>query len=244
MDIRILNFDSVDSTNNVAMDHARKGADEGLCVIASSQTEGRGRYGRRWESPQSAGLYFSAVLRPGFPNEHFPLITLAAAVAVHDTLSDLGVSADIKWPNDLLVDDRKISGILAETFETPRGPAVILGIGINLFAGQFGDGIRDIATSVESVSGSSPDRNEVEALLVKYLFFHYPRLVSESGREEVVSEWSRRSSFARGKLVRAEVSGSVSVGTTDGITSKGALRIRTDTGVTLLEAGEVTRVRS
>lgn len=244
MDIRILSFDSVDSTNNVAMAHAHKGAEEGLCVVASSQTEGRGRYGRRWESPPTIGLYFTALLRPAFPAEHFPLITLGAAVAVHDTLSDLGVSADIKWPNDLLVDEKKICGILAETSETPQGPAVIVGIGINLFSGELGQGLAGTAISIESVSGNAPNRNDVVGSLVKYLFFHYARLSSASGRAETVSEWSARSSFAHGKRVRAENSGKKVDGITDGITDKGALRIRTDSGVVLLEAGEVTRVRS
>src|SRR5678815_1625350 len=90
MHFNILRFDSVDSTNTEALTHARLGADEGLCIVARQQTAGRGRQGRTWVSPMGAGLYLSTVLRPKLEAKLLPLITLAAAVAVHDTLAEIG----------------------------------------------------------------------------------------------------------------------------------------------------------
>src|SRR5712692_1673172 len=162
MSFRILRFDSIDSTNLEAMRQARAGAQEGLCIVAREQTAGRGRLDRSWQSPKDAGLYFSIVLRPSLEINSWPLITLMAALAVSDALlKACSLRADIKWPNDLCVNDRKLCGILAETVETEAGPAAIVGIGINLFSSGLSDRLGDIATSVESATGRKPDRELV-----------------------------------------------------------------------------------
>src|SRR5262249_42937116 len=134
----ILRFDSIDSTNLEAMRQAKAGAAEGLCIVAREQTRGRGRLDRSWHSPKDAGLYFSIILYPSFKLFRWPLISLAAALAVHDALAKaFGLTVDIKWPNDIVVGDRKLAGILAETVETADGVAVVLGIGINLTSENF-----------------------------------------------------------------------------------------------------------
>src|SRR5215510_681485 len=134
----ILQFDSIDSTNLEAMRQAKTGAAEGLCVIAREQTRGRGRLERSWHSPKDAGLYFSLVLRPSFDIERWPLTSLAAALAVSDALRKAcQLTVDIKWPNDICVEQWKLAGILAETVETSDGAAVVLGIGINLTSENF-----------------------------------------------------------------------------------------------------------
>src|SRR5258707_2629752 len=129
----ILRFDSIDSTNLEAIRQARVGAPEGLCIVAREQTNGRGRLDRVWQSPRDAGLYFSMILRPGLEMSSWPLITLMAALAVCDAVMKAGdVRADIKWPNDICINDRKLCGILVETMETESCAAAIVGIGINL----------------------------------------------------------------------------------------------------------------
>src|SRR4051812_28356223 len=125
MNFSIVRFDTLDSTNREAADQARRGADEGLCVVARQQTAGRGRHGRVWISEAESGLYLSVVLRPKVEARLMTLITLMAGVAVYDALEGLSIEPDIKWPNDVLVADRKISGILAETIDTPHGVAVV-----------------------------------------------------------------------------------------------------------------------
>src|SRR2546428_4900805 len=119
---QILHFDSLDSTNLEAMRQAKSGAPEGLCVVAREQTAGRGRLDRSWHSPRDAGLYFSIVLRPALEMNLWPLLPLMAALAVSDALmKSCGLRTDIKWPNDILANDRKLCGILAETIETLNG---------------------------------------------------------------------------------------------------------------------------
>ncbi len=153
MNINILRFDSIGSTNDEAARQARLGVDEGLCVIAREQTAGRGRHGRTWTSDPDAGLYFSIVLRPKIEGRYLSLVTLMAGIAVHDALKEVGLKPDIKWVNDVLVNERKISGILAETIETPIGLAVIVGIGINLTSRNFTEELADIATSITAETG-------------------------------------------------------------------------------------------
>ncbi|MDQ3821010.1 MAG: biotin--[acetyl-CoA-carboxylase] ligase, partial [Acidobacteriota bacterium] len=144
----ILRFDSLPSTNTEAARQAAQGVPEGLCVVAREQTKGRGRQERVWVSPMDAGLYFSIVLRPASLAQHsWPLLTLMSALAVRDALLEAcGLRTDIKWPNDIVVGDRKLCGILAETVETGTGRAVILGIGINLDDRAFPPELRETAT--------------------------------------------------------------------------------------------------
>ena len=111
----IQRFESLPSTNIEAARLAAEGAPEGLCIVAAEQTAGRGRLQRQWVSPKGAGLYFSVVLRPQFEQNAWPLLTLMAAVAVNDALREsCGLETDIKWPNDVLANDKKLCGILAE----------------------------------------------------------------------------------------------------------------------------------
>ncbi|HEX8637904.1 MAG TPA: biotin--[acetyl-CoA-carboxylase] ligase, partial [Pyrinomonadaceae bacterium] len=158
MNFTILRFDAIESTNTEALNQAARGADEGLCIVARGQTAGRGRRGRLWTSPADAGLYFSIVLRPRIETRFFPLVTLTAAIAVHDALEKLyPIECDIKWVNDIHVRGKKICGILAEAAETKKGAAIVLGIGINLNSDNFPPEISEIATSVKAETGAAPD---------------------------------------------------------------------------------------
>ena len=245
MNITTLIFDSLASTNTEALAQARKGAAEGLCIIARQQTSGRGRHGRSWSSPKDAGLYFSIILRPELELRYLPLITLAAGIAVHDALQEFGLSPDIKWVNDVLVGERKIAGILAETTETDRGIAVIVGVGINLRSVSFPPEIADTATSVEDASGLKPPPEEAAVILVKFLSYFYEILTGPGGAEVIINEWRKRSTYFSGKLVRVAVGNGTVTGTTDGLEPNGALRIRERDGhVTIIQAGDVERLRS
>lgn len=243
MNINVLTFDTIDSTNTEALKQARLGADEGLCVVAGQQTAGRGRHGRVWVSEKDAGLYFTIVLRPKIEAKFMPLVTLMAGVAVHDTLVEFGLKPDIKWVNDVLVGEKKISGILAETTETNEGIAVVVGIGINLKSGNFPPEIADIATSLEA-NHVTATFDEVLQSLVKYLVYFYGVLNSENGPGEIIDEWRKRSSYYSGKEIRVSLGNETVMGTTDGLDPNGALRLRKDDGsVVVVQAGDVERVR-
>jgi BirA family transcriptional regulator, biotin operon repressor / biotin---[acetyl-CoA-carboxylase] ligase len=242
----ILRYDSLPSTNTEAARQAAAGAPEGLCVVAREQTAGRGRQERRWASPRDAGLYFSAVLRPRFEAARWPLITLAAALAVRDALAEAcRLEADIKWPNDLLVRGRKLCGILAETFETEAGRACVLGVGVNLRAGAFPPELEGQATSVESETGRRPDAETLLRTLTRALERRYATLAREDGPARVVAAWESGSTSARGARVRVRLPAETFDGLTRGLEPDGALRVETDAReIRLVRAGDVTTIRT
>jgi BirA family biotin operon repressor/biotin-[acetyl-CoA-carboxylase] ligase len=242
----ILRFDSVDSTNLEGMRQARAGAQEGLCIVAREQTAGRGRLDRSWQSPKDAGLYFSTVLRPRLKMNAWPLITLMAALAVSDTLRHLhGLSTDIKWPNDVCLGDRKLSGILAETFETEAGSACVLGIGINLRKAGFPPELEALATSIEGATHLVADAEELLQTLLRHLAIRYERLQETDGAPSLLNDWMAASSYAFGKNVRVEAGTEVFAGVTRGLEDDGALRVKVASGeIKVVRAGDVRSVRS
>jgi BirA family biotin operon repressor/biotin-[acetyl-CoA-carboxylase] ligase len=193
---------------------------------------------RAWSSPKGAGLYFSILLRPAIPVDQWPLITFMAALAVGDALLEAtGLRTDIKWPNDLLSGERKICGILAEAIDTPKGRAVIVGIGINLTPSAF-----PAATSVLEATGVKPDREAILAALLSALTRWYSLL---GEREKIVAAWYSRSSYAIGKLVQVKNGDETWQGTTCGVEPDGALRLRIVNGeIKLIRAGDVHSLRS
>ncbi|HYY98930.1 MAG TPA: biotin--[acetyl-CoA-carboxylase] ligase [Pyrinomonadaceae bacterium] len=241
----ILRFDSLPSTNTEAARQASLGAREGLCVVAREQTAGRGRRERAWASPKDAGLYFSVVLRPRTDAREWPLITLAAAVAVRDALEEAcALRADIKWPNDLLASGRKLCGILAETAEGAAGRAVVLGIGLNLTNRAFPAEILEAATSVEEQTGRANDPERLLAALTRQLARRYEELHARGGASLILGEWEARSTYAHGRRVRVALAGETFGGVTRGLEPDGALRVETDDGrVRVVRAGDVTALR-
>jgi BirA family biotin operon repressor/biotin-[acetyl-CoA-carboxylase] ligase len=241
----ILRFDSLPSTNTEAARQAALGAPEGLCVVAREQTAGRGRRQRTWVSPQDAGLYFSIVLRPQLDARDWPLITLAAALAVRDALVlSSALETDIKWPNDLLAGGRKLCGILAETVEgASAGRAVVLGVGVNLTNRSFPPEIGDAATSVEEQTGRAPEVELLLAALTRSLALRYETLHAPGGASDILRAWEAHSSFARERRVRVTLAGETFDGITRGLGDDGALRVETDAGLRIVRAGDVTALR-
>ena len=241
----IQRFESIDSTNLEAMRQAKAGAAEGLCIVAREQTRGRGRLDRTWQSPPDAGLYLSLILRPKVAMNAWPLITLMAALAVYDALmKSCDLRADIKWPNDLCVKDRKLCGILAEAVDTAPGPAAVVGIGINL-SSEILPMVPTEATSVESVTGQRPDRELILQELLKSITERYDLLHGEAGGEHTIREWCAHSSYAMGRRVRVTLGEESFEGTTRGLESDGALRVETAAGrMRIVRAGDVTALRS
>lgn len=241
----ILRFDSLPSTNTEAARQAVEGAPEGLCIVAREQTAGRGRRERAWASPKDVGLYFSIVLRPRLDAKHWPLITLAAALAVRDALAEAcALETDIKWPNDLLAGGKKLCGILAEAVETRAGRACVLGIGINLDDRAFPSELAAAATSVEAQTRAAPEPEALLRALTRSLARHYARLQDAGGAEHVISEWETRSTYARGRRVRVALTAETFEGTTRGLEPDGALRVETDAReIRLVRAGDVQALR-
>ncbi len=243
MKIHVIKLKTTDSTNSEAASHARAGAAEGLCVIARHQSAGRGRQGRQWVSDRDSGLYFSVLLRPKIEPRFLPLITLMAGVAVFETLKEFGMPPDIKWVNDLLVNDKKIAGILAETVDTPTGLAVVVGIGINLTSRNLPNELAETATSIEDATGRGVYADEAATVLTRHLS-HFYSILQAGGSAHIVKEWQLRSTYFRGKNVRVCVGNENIHGVTDGLEESGALRLTTSDGsIRVIQAGDVQLVR-
>ncbi|MDQ4123950.1 MAG: biotin--[acetyl-CoA-carboxylase] ligase [Acidobacteriota bacterium] len=245
MQFTILRFDSLPSTNDEAAREARLGANEGLCIVARQQTAGRGRRQRSWHSPPDAGLYFSLILRPKFEMKKLPLITLAAAVSITDAVSEAcDLQTDIKWANDVFAVGKKLSGVLAETVETEKGFAVVLGIGINLKKEAIAPELSDTATSIEHETEKAPDVEKLLAALTKNLEKNYQILHQTNGSEQIIELWTRRSSYAFGKMVRVTLENETFEGETCGLELSGALRVRAENGlIKTVHAGDVVSLR-
>jgi len=242
----ILRLKKIDSTNLEAVRQAKAGAKEGLCIVAREQTAGRGRLDRTWQSPKDAGLYLSIVLRPAIEMNSWPLLSLTSALAVSDALvRACSLKPDIKWPNDVCMNDRKLCGILAETIETPAGPAAIVGIGINLKRTALPDDLRQTATSIEEVTGSEPDTERVLSELLRAFAERYEILQSGDGFEHTIREWCASSSYAYERRVRVSLENETFTGITRGLDRDGALRVESDGGqIRIVRAGDVAALRA
>jgi BirA family transcriptional regulator, biotin operon repressor / biotin---[acetyl-CoA-carboxylase] ligase len=218
-------FPQIGSTNTRARELAESGAAEGEIVVAEAQTQGRGRLGRRWESPPFTNLYLSFILRPKLPSRHAPQITLAAAVALVETVgSFLSRPPEIKWPNDILFDGKKLAGILTEAACDAGGVAyVILGIGLNLnyrVDAMPGD-LRQRATSMADLTGTNVSRESVLARLIQDMDRCYGEL-EESGFEGLRQRWEAHFGL-RDQMVRVELGDQAHIGRARGIDHEGAL---------------------
>ncbi len=245
MKFTILRFDSINSTNTEALNQAKQGADEGLCVVAKQQTDGRGRHGRTWISEKDAGLYFSLVLRPTIESKFLPLLTLMSAVAVYDVLREVyKLKPDIKWANDVHINEKKVCGILAEMTETKQGLAVVIGIGINLKSSNLLPKLEAIATSIEQENNQKIDADKLLENLTTRLAKYYQILKNENGAEKIRQEWATRSTYFRGKSVTVQLGNESVMGTTRGLEESGALRVETKNGeIKIIHAGVVERLR-
>jgi BirA family biotin operon repressor/biotin-[acetyl-CoA-carboxylase] ligase len=166
---RIVRRDRVDSTQAVAFALAAEGAPDGTAVVADTQVAGRGRRGRVWVDEPGASLLVSVVLRPRLELARLPLLSLAAAVAVAETLVEVaGLAPRLKWPNDVLVGGRKIAGILLES-RLGAAPLVVLGIGVNLTQRAFAPALAGRATSVALETARPIDRERLLGVLLETL---------------------------------------------------------------------------
>ncbi len=226
----VLRLNSLPSTNDLAREMAQSGEGEGLAVLARQQTAGRGRQGRSWSSPPGEGLYVSLVLRPDIKPVDSPVITLAAAVAVAETLEqDYRIPSDIKWPNDVLARGRKICGILVESaIEANKMLYAVLGIGVNLGQREFPEELKETATSLLIESGQLVTPDDFLKSLLERLEYWYRQATAQPS--EVIARWEAMSSYARNCVVRVENSDSIIEGITRGLTAKGALVIEMTSG--------------
>jgi len=235
-------FDQIDSTNTYVREQARDGTPEGLVVVADHQTAGRGRLGRRWETPPGVNLLASVLLRPNIDPAALHLCTTAVALAAMDACQEVaGVGAVLKWPNDLLVDGAKLAGILAEAeFAGADLAAVVVGIGINVgWPGPPEAG----GTSLEAAAGSPVDRRVLLHALLAALGQHRSQLDFSAGRRALAEEGRRRCATL-GQHVRVTLEAEVITGRAVAVDDSGRLVVETPTGSRRVTAGDVVHLRA
>ena len=247
-DKHLHHFYKIGSTSTAAMAAAAEGIAEGSVFLAEEQTAGRGRGANPWKSERSTGIYCSVVLRPALPPSEVLVLTLAAGLAVRAAIAqvDPNLGVDLKWPNDVLINGKKVCGILTEmNAEATRVRHIVVGIGINVNQKSFPAELEGEATSLRMESGSERSRVELAAALLKSLHGEYRRLLEQPGtRQSILRRFCEHSSWARGKQVRVEENGSSVEGTTAGLDDRGFLLVRTGQGLQTVFSGSVREVKA
>jgi BirA family transcriptional regulator, biotin operon repressor / biotin---[acetyl-CoA-carboxylase] ligase len=241
----ILHFFRTDSTNRVAFELGHAGEPEGTVVIAEEQTAGRGRAGRAWHSERATGIYVTVLLRPRLAPVQAPLLTMMAGISARDAVAAVtGLPVDVKWPNDLLINGKKVGGILTEMHAEPNlVKFVIVGIGLNVNQQQFPAELRAVATSLRAETGKPQSRLEILVRLLREFERGYQEMLHE-GSASVVRRFEEVSSYARGKKVRVVTGAETFNGITAGLTPEGLLRVaRSDGTVFTVIAGDVSELR-
>jgi BirA family transcriptional regulator, biotin operon repressor / biotin---[acetyl-CoA-carboxylase] ligase len=235
---RVVLHDETGSTNDDARRLAQEGAPDGTVVVARSQRAGRGRLGRAWHSPGGTGLYLSILLRPAGPLERVGRYALVAGIATVEACRAAGAAgARIKWPNDVVVDGRKLAGILAELRSGADTAELVLGFGVNLRTpeGGFPADIATTATSLAAASGGAGvDLAGTAVVLARALDLWIGRLRAGDW-DEVRNAFVRYAPGVEGSAVTLH--GGVT-GVTAGLDDSGALRVATTEGVLLVHGGE------
>ncbi|MFW9770364.1 MAG: biotin--[acetyl-CoA-carboxylase] ligase [Candidatus Thorarchaeota archaeon] len=242
---RVIQFDSVESTSDEAKVLLSRGETEGLIVFAITQTSGRGRRDRSWLSP-IGGLYFSIILNPRLGYDTIPLMGLLCACAVRRALFSLGLNVQLKWPNDILVDDKKIAGILSEAVTVENDViGVVIGIGVNQNCpvSEMPSSLQWPTTSIIDEIGSETSNesllcdivNEIDSLL---------RIVEvNSSYSAILEEW-RKTSSTLGKSVRVHEDNKLIDGIARDLGEDGSLLVETENGVVHVLLGDVHHLRS
>ncbi|MDE3188569.1 MAG: biotin--[acetyl-CoA-carboxylase] ligase [Acidobacteriota bacterium] len=226
------------STNTDALEASRAGAPHGSVYFADEQRAGRGRGDHSWQSAAGEGLYVSVLLRPTMPAARLPLLPLAAGLAAADAIhAASGLTADLRWPNDLLIGERKCGGILAESkIEGGAVAFAVVGIGINVHQRSFGPGMATAATSLDLGAGRHISREALLVALLKSLERETPGLQEESAGTAIAARLERASTWIRGR--RVDVHGpQACTGVTAGLDEHGFLLVDTADGRVTVQTG-------
>lgn len=240
--------EKVDSTNILARDLASKGVKNGSVVIADYQQKGRGRSGKLWASPCGCNIYISIILRPKFNPETAQGMTILAAVSVADAIVEItSLQPQIKWPNDILINSKKVSGILTEmSTQNMTIEYIVVGIGINVNVPKEGldTDIKDIATSlmieskIKNSSDSLINRNKLIASILNKFDKYYEMFLS-TGLSAVLEQYQKYFGMM-GKKIEINTKGKIVEGQVVGIDSKGALLLKTgENGLDKIVSGEI-----
>lgn len=232
---KLRHFASVASTNTLLLEAAANGAPEGTVFVADEQTAGRGRGGHNWHSSPGEGLYVSALVQPSLPLDKALWTSLATGLAAQvAVLETSGLTVDLRWPNDLLLNGKKCGGILVETaVEGERNSTLryaVIGIGINVDHAGFPEELRDLATSLRIESGRMQDRAALLIALLRALDREMTLLEEGRACNGLLRRFAKASTWTEGKRVSVPEQGGYT-GITAGLNGQGFLRVASDDGV-------------
>lgn len=238
---RIVCYDVTDSTNIQAKRLAEEGAVHGTLVVAERQEAGRGRRGRAWESKERDGIYMTLLLRPDFEPPRASMLTIIAAMAVAKAVrTQTGLPAEIKWPNDIVLNGKKICGILTEmSTEIDSINYVVIGIGINVSNREFGQGASEIATSIAMESGMQVQRAKLIAAVWSWFEAYYGRFCADGSLDGITEEYNAYL-VNRNRQVRILDPKEPFTGIARGITGTGELIVETEGKTKRISSGEVS----
>ena len=237
-------FASIGSTNRTAMNAALGGAPEGSVFTSDEQTAGRGRADHTWHSPAGQGLYVSIVLRPQLAPNDVLWLSLIAGLAVREAIKEITtISVDLRWPNDIMLDDKKLGGILTEVgTESGRISHAVIGIGLNVNQPQFPAELSGLATSLRMETDREWPREEILTALLRAIDREY-RALQSGEKIGIVHRFEAASSYARGTRVSIDDHGAAQFsGATEGLDERGFLRVRTSDGLRIVMSGGVRKV--
>ena len=235
-------FESIDSTNEEAKRRGEAGAPDGSVYVADNQTNGKGRRGRTWISPAGEDVFFTILLRPELPLSSVSMITLVAASAVSEAIDKVtGLNSNIKWPNDIVLNRKKVCGILTEmNMEIDSVAYVVVGIGINVNRMEFREDIADMATSLKKESGHTVERAILLSEILSAFFRDYKLFLEEQNLSSFL-EYYNQKLINVGREVRLIKKGEEIIRTAIGINDRGELIVRDDEGNTEhIFSGEVS----
>lgn len=230
--------EEVDSTNRALAEEARSGVEGPVVLVADHQTAGRGRRDRTWLAPPSAGLLVSVLVTPAVDRSVLPLVTVAAGVATLEAVEELtDLVPDLKWPNDVIVEDRKLAGVLAEGLDR----SVVVGVGTNVdWPEELPDEIADTAVALNHL-GQRVDRAELLVIYLRRL--HHWLGVLEAGHSDQLVDELRRRCVTLGQDVVAHTESGDIHGTARDVDDRGELLVDTGAGVEVISAADVIHVR-
>ena len=185
-------YEKTGSTNTDAAQLAKEGAPHGTIVVAEEQTDGRGRRGRCWQAPADSNIYFSMVLRPGVATDRASMLTLVMAMSVVRAVREqCGLKAEIKWPNDIVVNKKKVCGILTEmTLEGRSIEYVIVGVGINVNQQEFPEAIRGTASSLFNESGTTVSREKLLQKVMEFFEAYFEKFLKTEDMSQLMENYN------------------------------------------------------
>ena len=235
-------YDSIDSTNLEAKRLADGGAPEGTLVVADCQERGRGRLGRVWTSPAGCGLWMSMILKPSFPAAQASMVTLVTAMAVREAIEDTaGLQLQIKWPNDLVVQGKKVCGILTEmSMEEGRISFIVPGIGINVNNNHFPEELCEKAISLFMLTGSKVNRAALAAAVCRSFEKYYEDFLEKGNLSGIKDTYNDHLVNRNQQIVISDGAGSFTC-ISEGINENGALMVQKEDGTKeAISSGEVS----